>query len=56
METLYNHYGETFRLVSSNQKVKLYHKAKSRWSSGWTYIGTFKNEEKAKASARLYAN
>jgi len=53
---LYNHSGETFKLVTENGKTKLYHKAENRWSNGWTYVGTYLTQEKAQASARLYAN
>lgn len=53
---LYNTKGETYKLVKEMNKVKLYHKAQNRWSSGWTYIGTFKTTERAEAAARSYTN
>lgn len=52
---LYNHNGETFKLLNEGNKFKLYHKAVNQWSSGWTYIGTFASRDKAEASARLYS-
>ena len=52
---LYNVNGETFRIVKEANNVKLYHKAQNKWSSGWTFIGKFKNTEKAEAAARLYS-
>ena len=53
---MYNFNGETFKIERSFNKFKLYHKATNKWSSGWTFIGTFETEEKAKTSARLYTH
>ena len=53
---LYNVKGETFKFVQNNNKIKLYHKAVNKWSSGWTFIGTYSNQNKAENAARLYAN
>ena len=53
---LYNVKGETFKFVQDNNKTKLYHKAVNKWSSGWTFIGTYANQNKAETAARLYAN
>jgi hypothetical protein len=53
---LYNFNGETFKIEQSNKGFKLYHKATNKWSAGWTYIGFFTDEEKAKTSAKLYTN
>lgn len=52
---LYNYNGETFKIENKNP-IKLYHKAENKWSSGWTFIGTFKSTEQAKTSARKYAS
>jgi hypothetical protein len=52
---LYNINGETFKLVEENSMTKLYHKAQNKWSSGWTFIGRFKNKVKAESAARLYS-
>jgi len=53
---LYNTKGETFKLENQGNSVKLYHKAVNKWSSGWTYIGTYKDRTKAESAARCYAN
>lgn len=52
---LYHYNGETFKLESRN-KVKLYHKAVNKWSTGWTFIGEFKSSDKAKLAAKQYAS
>jgi hypothetical protein len=51
---LYHYSGETFKISQENNKVKLYHKAVNKWSSGWTYIGNFKSIDLAQAAARRY--
>ena len=51
---LYHYNGETFKINQENNKVKLYHKAVNKWSSGWTYIGNFKSTELAQVAARKY--
>ena len=53
---LYNTRGETFKLVNNGNQVKLYHKAVNKWSTGWTYIGSYKDNSKAESAARSYAN
>ena len=53
---MYNFNGETFKIEKTGSGFKLYHKATNKWSSGWTYIGLFINEEKAITSAKLYTN
>ena len=54
---MYTFNGEIFKIKKNdNSNFKLYHKAKSKWSTGWTFIGTFKTEEKAKIAANLYSN
>ena len=52
---LYNINGETFKIKKENNSFKLYHQANNKWSSGWTYIGNYKNENDAQTSARLYS-
>ena len=52
---LYHYNGETFRISQENNKIKLYHKAVNKWSSGCTYIGNFKTTDLAQAAARRYA-
>ena len=47
---------EKYKLVESNSLVKLYHKAENKYCSGWTYIGSFKNEKAAKSAANKYSN
>ena len=54
---LYHYISDTFKIVSQEDgSCKLFCKAASRWSSGWTYIGKYKSEEQAKSSARSYAS
>ncbi len=52
---LYHYNGETFKISQENNKIKLYHKAVNKWSSGWTYIGNFNTNDLAQAAARRYA-
>ena len=40
---LYHYRGDNYKLVNENGLIKLYHKAVNKWSSGWTYIGIYKN-------------
>ena len=51
---LYHFKGETFKLENKSDVIKLYHKAVNKWSSGWTYIGIYKNKDLAEAAARKY--
>jgi hypothetical protein len=51
---LYHFRGETFKLENKNDDIKLYHKAVNKWSKGWTYVGTFKTEDKAQTAAKKY--
>lgn len=51
---LYHYNGETFNIKVENNIVKLYHKAINKWSSGWTYIGSFKDQDTAQVAARKY--
>lgn len=54
---LYNYLGETFKLKENPEGTfKLYCNAKSKWSTGWTYIGTFNNKDKAIQVAKRYAS
>tara|TARA_B100001989_G_C24544697_1_gene469957 strand:+ start:2629 stop:2793 length:165 start_codon:yes stop_codon:yes gene_type:complete len=53
---LYNYNTETFKISKTNNEFKLYHKAQNRWSSGWTYVGKYKTEQKAQQAAKLYSN
>ena len=53
---LYHYKGDTFKIDSTNDKYKLYHKAVNRWSSGWTYIGIFKTNSAAESAARQYTS
>ena len=49
--------GETFKIKSTECKqYKLYSYIKTKWSSGYTFIGIFKSEEKAKIAANKYSN
>ena len=52
---LYHYKGETFKLENKSDIIKLYHKAVNKWSSGWTYVGTFKTIDRAQAAARQYS-
>ena len=53
---MYNFNNETFKIQKTLNGFKLYHKATNKWTTGWTYIGCFQTEEKAKTSAKLYTN
>ena len=52
----YHYKGETFKLENKNDKIKLYYKAMNKWSSGWTFIGTFNSIDNAQTAARQYSN
>ena len=52
---LYNFKQETFKIQSDNNEFKLYHKIVNKWSSGWTYVGTFNTIDRAQAAARQYS-
>ena len=51
---LYHYNGDSYKLINENGLIKLYHKAVNKWSSGWTYIGIYKNKDLAEAAARKY--
>ncbi len=54
---LYNYFGDTFNIVlQQDGSYKVFCKAKSRWSSGWTYVGKESSEEKAINTAKRYAS
>ena len=53
---LYNINTETFKITKENNVFKLYHKAENRWSSGWTFVGKYKTQDRAQTAARLYTN
>lgn len=53
---MYTFNKEIFKIDKVRNGFKLYHNAKNKWSSGWTFIGNFKTEEKAKTAARLYTS
>ena len=52
----YDTNNKTFKIEKTSNSFKLYHKATNKWSSGWTYIGSFRTEEKAMTSAKLYTH
>lgn len=48
--------GEKFKLVeTSNKQIKVYAYSKTKWSSGMTFIGIYKNEQDAKTAANKYS-
>ena len=54
---LYNYYGDTIKLIKQDDgSYKVFCKAKSRWSTGWTYVGKEKTEERAMNIAKRYAS
>ena len=53
---LYHYNGETFNIKEANNNIKVYHKAVNKWSSGWTFVGSFKTIDKAQAAARKYTS
>ena len=53
---MYTFNNEIFKIEKTNKGFKLYHKATNKWSSGWTFIGLFESEDKARNSAKLYTN
>ena len=54
---LYNYYGDTFKIeLQSDGSYKVFCKARSRWSTGWTYVGKEKTEERASNIAKRSAS
>jgi len=51
---LYNFKQETFKIINKDNQYKLYHQAISKWSKGWTYIGSFNTRDLAETSAKRY--
>ena len=47
---------EKYKIVESNKKFKLYHKAENKYSTGWTYIGSFDTKKIAEIAANKYSN
>ena len=47
---------EKYKIEKSNNKFKLYHKAENKYSSGWTYIGSFDTNKSAEIAANKYSN
>lgn len=52
---LYNFNKETYKIIKENNLFKVYYQAKNRWSSGWAFIGIFKDENKAINAAKKYS-
>lgn len=52
---LYHYSGDTFKFVKDGNNIKVYCKATSRWSTGWTYVGSANTEDRATNLARRYA-
>jgi hypothetical protein len=52
----YTNNNEKYKLVEQNNKVKLYHKANNKYSSGWTFIGIFNNKKLAEIAANKYSS
>lgn len=52
---LYYFSGDTFKFVQEGNKIKVYCKASSKWSTGWTYLGTTDTEDRAIILSKRYA-